>query len=113
MGLRNMNPVGFGARLNGVPVKLGVIVATTTKNNHDTAVPFNNTGNALKGKLLMFQPDAACYLMFGTANTITATTASVKIAADERVSVSMTEDHGWVACVSVTGTTNLQVWEMT
>lgn len=110
--LRNTNPSSMSARLNGTPVLLGTIVATTTKNNHDTAVAFNNTGDALKGKLLMLQPDAACYIDFGTANTGTATTSAIKLAADERVVVSMTEAHGWVACVSVSGTTNLRVWEL-
>jgi hypothetical protein len=110
--LRNTNPASMAALLNGTPVLLGTVIATTTKNNHDTATPFNNTGDALKGKLLMLQPDAACYINFATTNAGTATTSAIKLAADERVVVSMTEAHGWVACVSASGTTNLRVWEL-
>ena len=99
--------------LNGSPSFRGVIVATTTKNNHDTVAAFNNTGDALKGRVLLLQPDAACYVYFGSTNAATATTANgIKLAADERVLVTMTRDNGWVACVSVTGTINLRVWEM-
>lgn len=99
--------------LNGSPSYLGVIVATTTKNNHDTAAPFNNTGDALKGRVLLLQPDAACYVLAGILNTATVTTTNgVKLQADERVILTMTASQGWLACVSVTGTTNLKVWEM-
>ena len=112
MGLRNASPTVLGLKLNGTPVLLGTIVATTTKNNHDTAVPFNNTADALKGKVVMLVPDAACYVTFGTTNAITATTAGVPLQAGERVHVNLAEDYGWIACVSVSGTTNLRIWEM-
>lgn len=103
---------------NGTPVFLGVIIATTTKNNHDTATPFNNTGDALKGKLLLLQPDTACWVKFGTANTVTAsstaTAGSIYLAARERVIVGMAGGlgYGWIACVAVSGTTNLLVHEL-
>lgn len=99
--------------LNGTPNYLGVIVATTTKNNHDTAVPFNDTGEALKGKVLLIQPDAVCYIYVGTVNTATATTTNgIKVGADERVIIAMGSSYGWLACVSSTGTTNCRVWEL-
>ena len=102
--------------LNGSPTFLGVIVATTTKNNHDTATPFNNTGDALKGKVLMLQADAACYVYPGTLNTATVTGSAtgngVLLAVAERVIVTMAADQGWMACVSVSGTTNLKIWEL-
>jgi len=102
------------AALNGTPNYLGVIIATTTKNNHDTAVPFSNTGNALKAKVLLVQPDAACYVYFGSTNAATAVAASngIYLAARERLSFVMGSELGWVACVSVSGTTNLKVWEL-
>lgn len=104
---------GVVALANGVPTFLGVIVATTTKNNHDTATPFNNTGDALKGKVLLIQPDAACYILPGTANTATVTTSNgVKLAADERVIIHMAQGHSFLACLSVSGTTNCRVWEL-
>jgi hypothetical protein len=102
--------------INGSPSFLGVIVATTTKNNHDTAAAFNNTGDALKGKMLLLQPDTACWIRVGPLNTqtasATATAGSIYLAARERVIVGMTRDNGFLACVAVSGTTNLQVHEM-
>ena len=98
---------------------LGTIVATTTKNNHDTATPFcNTTGNTLAGKLLLLQPDAACYINFGSANNITATTSNgIYVGAFERLEVlldlnSSDAAYGYLACLSVSGTTNLKVWEL-
>ncbi len=99
--------------LNGLHSYLGVIIATTTKSNHDTAVPFNNTGDALKGRTLMVQSDTAFYLYHGTLNTATATsTNGMLIGAGERVALTMTRDHGWLAAVAVSGTANVKVWEM-
>lgn len=114
MGVRTNDPGKQIGALNGLPTYLGVIVATTTKNNHDTATPFNNTGDALKGKTLLLQPDAACFVYWGTANTATATTTNgVRLGANERVTMAMSPTSAtWIACVSVTGTTNLRVWEL-
>ncbi len=97
--------------LNGSPTFLGVIVATTTKNNHDTVAAFNNTGDALKGKIVMIQSDAACYVLAGSLNTSTVTTANgVKLAPDERVIITMSRDQGWLAGLAVSGTANIRVW---
>ncbi len=97
-------------RLNGSPSYLGTIVATTTKNNHDTAAPFNDTTNALTGKVLLIQPDAACYVLPGIVNTTTVTTANgLYLGANERVILTMTPLQGWLAVV---GTANLKVWEL-
>lgn len=99
---------------NGSPSFLGKIVATTTKNNHDTAAPFSDTaGSGLSGKVLLVQPDAACYILPGSVITATVTTANgVKLQADERVILTMTSAQDWIACVSVSGTTNLRIWEL-
>jgi hypothetical protein len=97
--------------LNGSPQYLGTIVATTTKNNHDTASPFND--GTLGGVCLCVQPDAACYILAGTANTATVTSSNgVKLGADERLYLWLKDSEGWLACVSVSGTTNLKVWKM-
>lgn len=99
--------------VNGTHKYLGTIVATTTKNNHDTASAFNNTGEALKGKVLLVQPDAACYILAATTNAGTVTTSNgLKLIADQTYVIMMTEAHGWLACLSVSGTANLKVWEL-
>ncbi len=99
------------------PVHLGTIVATTTKNNHDTAVVFNDTGDALKGKMLLLQSDAAFYVRAGTVNTITVTAgtstpAGAKVEANEKYILNLGQEQGWIACLSVSGTATIQVFEL-
>lgn len=90
---------------------LGTIVATTTKNNHDTASAFNNTGEALKGLTLLIQPDAACYMRSVTTNSGTATTSNgMYVDANERLVCTMGGSAGWLAVVSASGTCNVKVW---
>jgi hypothetical protein len=92
---------------------LGTIVATTTKNNHDTATPFNDTGDGLGGKLLLLQPDAACYVKFGTTNATTVTSSNgLKLAADQFYYVNVPSNYGWVAALAVSGTANVKVFEL-
>ena len=102
--------------LDGEPVFLGVIVASTTKNNSDTATPFSNTGNALAGKVLMIQSDAACYVYPSSTSTGTvtgtATGNGVYLAANDARIITMRDAPRWLACVAVTGTANLKVWEL-
>lgn len=99
--------------LNGDPTFLGAISATTTKNNHTTAVPFSNTGTGLAGKTLLLQPDTAGYLLCGSANTAAVTSANgIKINADERVIISLSDTNGWCAWLASTGTSILRVWEL-
>lgn len=100
------------AAATGKPVLLGTITATTTKNNSDTAVPFNTTGDLLAEKMLMLQPDTACYVWTGTTTGAAATTSHIYLDAREKYYLSMGAD-GYVACVAVSGTTVLRVFEMT
>lgn len=111
MGLRNTSPSALAHKLNGTPVLLGTItVAGASKNNADTAVPFSNTGNCLKGKTLLLQPSASVHVLPGTASNSTVTTSNgVKIGADERVIITMAEDYGWLAVI---GTADVKVWEL-
>jgi hypothetical protein len=106
-----LNGDALNAAFYGPKTLLGTIVATTTKNNHSTAAAFHNTGEALSGKVLWLQPDAACYVMTGTANTTAATTSGVYLAARELYPVVMTGSHKFVACLAVSGTVNLNVFE--
>lgn len=99
--------------VNGTHTFLGTIIATTTKNNNDTATPFNNSGEALKGKVLLLQPDAACYILPGTLSTTTVTTTNgLKVGADQTYVIIMGAGYGFLACLAVTGTANLKVWEL-
>ncbi len=91
---------------------LGTIVATTTKNNHDTASAFNNTGVGLSDKVLMIHPDAACYINFGTANTVTATSSGIHLAAHEKYFIVAGSTQTHLACLSDSGTTNCKVFEL-
>lgn len=114
----NYPPSGYAIQgpLNGVPVLLGVIQASTTKNNNDTATPFNNTGDALEGKVLMIQCDAAANVRCdGTTSTVTASATITNAAygphvdANQVVYCTMSLGFKWVAAV---GSANCAVWEM-
>lgn len=106
-----LGPIQRVAAAYGAPKFLGTIAATTTINNHDTATPFNNTGDALKNKCLLIQPDADCHVLPGITNAATVTTTNgLKIGADERVVLTMGSDMGWLAVV---GAANVKVWELT
>ena len=99
--------------LNGTPVLLGTIVATTTKNNDDTATPFNNTGDALKGKTVVLQSDTACYVKAGTVDTVTVTAATgLLLEANEKYVLSLGSNYGWIAALAVSGTSNVKVFEL-
>ena len=93
---------------------LGTITATTTKNNHDTAVPFNDTGNALSAKTVTVQCDTACYICTGTANTLAVTAANgFYLPAHGTATFTLRPENGFIACLAVSGTTVLNVFEMT
>lgn len=98
--------------LVGSPSRLGVIIATTTsKNNHDTATPFNNTGDALTGKLLVLQPDVACRIKTGSTNATAAAATDLLLEANEKFPLSMPSGHGFLAARAEAGTVNMQVYE--
>jgi hypothetical protein len=102
----------FDALLFGAPSRLGVIVATTTaKNNNDTGTPFNNTGDALAGKVVMVQPDAACTLAVGSSS-VAAVSTDERLEANEKRIINMPLSSGYVSLRAVTGTVNGQVYEL-
>lgn len=90
---------------------LGVIVATTTKNNADTAAPFAINGY---GSKISIQPDTACYVRVGSSSSLTVTTANgVKVEANAlfQTSIPRAATAGYVAVLAVSGTTNAKVFE--
>lgn len=116
-------------KYSGRPQFLGVLTtgSGTSINNHTTAAPFNNTGNALLGKVLILQSDVAYYLVIGQANTVaavaSATGSSMLIQAGERVTITMDdidsqvkpgEFYGWLAVIPTAAVVaNVKVWELT
>ena len=99
--------------MSGSPQHLCTIVATTTKNNHDTAVAFNNTGDALKSRPLLLQSDAAFYVRGVTTNDGTVTeTNGVYVQALQPWVLWLRSDEGWVACLAVAGTATVRVFEL-
>ncbi len=110
---RAQTPVLVSTQLQGTHISLGVVVATTTKNNHDTASPFSNTGDALKGMTLQVQCDVPAYFGVGTTNAVTVTSSNgVYLEANKIYVLSMAESYGWVAFLSVSGTATCKVWQL-
>ncbi len=99
-------------KLNGDPngPPIGTIVApSASRNNHTTALAFADGASGLATKVIAIQADGACYIKTG-ANSVAASSADLKLAADERVEMKMTQ--GWLACFPISGTVTLKVWEL-
>lgn len=91
---------------------LGTIVATTTKNNTDTATPFGIPA----GAKLSVQCDATAYVLVcaSTASCSATTTNGIKVAADQLFTTSTPSSSagaGYVAALSASGTANCRVFE--
>ncbi len=101
------------AALFGLPTRLGVIIATTTsKNNDDTATPFNDTGSGLAGKLLVLVPDVACTIKAGSAATVAAVATDYALEANKPFPLNMPSDAVFLAARATSGTVNLVVFEL-
>jgi hypothetical protein len=111
---RVSSELGLIRQLNGTPLLLGTITTTTTKNNHDTAVPFSNTGNALKGMSVLVQCDGAAFLLPGTTNAVTVTAATgVYVEAREKFYMHAFNTYGWIAALSFSGASvACKVWQL-
>lgn len=95
--------------LNGSPNLVGTIVATTTKNNSDTATPFT----IKPGAAVMLQSDTAVYVRAGEAATLTVTTANgFLLAANEKFTLLLHPDETYLACLAVAGTSNVKVFQL-
>jgi uncharacterized cupin superfamily protein len=109
----NMTLQGRLASTVGEPRLLGVIAYTAASvSNLDTGVPFNATGDGLKGKTVLVQPTTACYILTGVSSATAASTTSIKLAADEKVLMHL-DTHGVLAAIRVASSGNLLVWELT
>lgn len=100
--------------VRGEPVLLGTIVVNANaKSNSDTAAPFNATGDALCGKTLLIQPDAACFIkQLATAGGTAASAANgLKLAADEKYVMCMRRDKGFLSVFGAAAA-NVKVFEL-
>jgi hypothetical protein len=114
MGLRSATASSMLVRSQGLPKYLGTIDATTTsKTNAQATSAFGNTGTFLKRKMLLIQVSAACSILPVTASNGTVTTGTgVDLAANERVIITLDDDHGYIAAITASGTANVKIWEL-
>lgn len=101
-----LNPEAVLALANsGRPAHLGEIIATTTKNNADTAVAFTIPTYSV----VLCQASAACHLIpvSSSAGTVT-TSTGVKLGTDEKVTFYLGEYQH----VAVVGAATVKVWKM-
>lgn len=110
--LGNLTPLTQA--ISGCPFYLGTIQSTgSSQDNSDTGTPFNGTGDALKGRALLIQADAACYVLPTTAATTAVTSGTgVLIPANGSWTLTLGTSTGWLAVISVSGTANVKVWEV-
>ena len=106
-------------KLYGSPKYLGVIDYTgTSKTNHEATTPFNNTGDALCGKVLLIHSATASHVLPVDTNTGTVTTATgVPVGADAvRILTMPPSNTGltrcWLAVIRNAASGNLSVWEL-
>ncbi len=108
----------FTKAASGAPAFLGKIVsadggASTNTTTEMGASAFNGTGAALQGKMLLVQCGAVAYLLPVSAGDGGVTTATgVKVAADERVILTLTTDLKWLAVLQDSASTTCRVWEL-
>lgn len=97
-------------RLNGEPVRIGVIVATTSTTNASTAVPFTIVG----GSVLKVICDAAAVVTVGATANLTYTNAAFgqPVTAGAAWYVIMGDSSTTLAVVSSSGTANCAVFNM-
>lgn len=111
---------GAQAASIGSPKYLGTIDATTTsRTNGQATTPFLNTGDGLKGKILLIVNDGTVnvrILPTATATGVVTVTRGanfgVPLTAGERVIVRMTHDYPFMAVITPVGTANLDIFEL-
>lgn len=110
-------------KYSGSPRYLGTIdFGAASKTNHQATTPFNNTGTALCGKILLLQPDQDVYILPTNTNTGTVTAANgYKLLAGQAATITVDdleerviagEFYGWLAALQVSAGGNLKVWEL-
>ncbi len=107
---RQMPGSALVKNLNGTPVYLGTIVATTVKSNVTTAVPFTIAA----GTNIALQCDVAADCANIAATDANATAAKMPLlAAGAFYMLGVTQaTKGDVSCISVSGTATCEVYEV-
>jgi hypothetical protein len=106
--------------LNGYPVYLGTVDATTTsKTNAQASSAFANSGDALRGKVLMIQNAGSVSIRIHPVSSSTGTVANARgtgfgpeIQPGERVYIRMGETYPYLAVIATSSTASVDFWEM-
>jgi hypothetical protein len=121
--------------IDGAPSYLGCLVSSgsvvdngSTANKFNYIQPGNSLAGTLAGKVLMFQADAAGYLLpsalaLGPVGVVTlvaqsstvvpgTTACGPSVLAAERVLIIMQPTTGWVQWLPSSGSGNCYVWEL-
>lgn len=106
--------------LNGYPLYLGTVDATTTaKTNAEATTPFATTGDNLKGKVLMIQNAGAVSVRLHPVSTSTGDVSNTRgagfgpeIQPGERIYVTMGSTYGYLSVIATSSTANVDFWEM-
>lgn len=107
---RPSSEFGMFMLLNGEPNRIGVIIATTTKNNTDTATPFTITA----GSTLKVICDAAAFATVGATASSSYTNAAFghPMSAGVAWYVIMGSASTTLSIVASSGTANCAVFQM-
>lgn len=106
--------------LNGYPVYLGTIDATTTaKTNAEATTEFADDGETLKGKTLMIQNAGSVSIRLHPVAASTGDVSNTRgagfgpeIQPGERIYVTMGTTYGFLSVITTTGTANVDFWEV-
>lgn len=106
--------------LNGYPLYLGTVDATTTsKTNAQATTAFAASGDALAGKVLMIQNAGTVSIRLHPVATSTGTVSNTRgagfgpeIQPGERIDVTMGRTYSFLAIIATSGAANVDFWEM-
>lgn len=96
---RLSSPQQFILALNGKPVYIGTIAASTVSAN--LTVP--------SGTLLLLQPDVDCFV---SVSTTAVASSSLKVKADDTLTVLVGSADTKVSAITATGTANVKVFSL-
>jgi hypothetical protein len=106
-GCAASNVMDLVEKLNGEDSYKGVIIATTVKDNSNTATPFTLT----QGEWYQVQCDAVCYVLVGATAASATLTTSTGVYLDAREKYTLRLQSGaYIQALASSGTANMKVW---